>query len=589
MSTETLAVTDRPAPTCPPAARKMTPVAINGLLGWIHTPENHSQKDVAAIICPALERDALDSYHAMRALADNLADAGFVTLRFAYAGTGDSVDISDNDEYPNDHWLAWQKSVNDAADWMKANTAAQRFVFIGLRIGAMIAASAIEHRNDVAGLALLAPVLRGRSYLRQIWIQATLQSKFVPPLADGLSFEEFNLSAETVERINQIDLRKIDASSFPQVAFFSQASSAVETECGTVWETQGATIAHLSFDAMAPMLHHDPDAESQAVDLSAILKWVTATISSEISTQSLATNFAVPKIYTDTYQEAIVMFGDQTELAGVFCRPAGADRKIVVIFGNTGRDPRFASARFGTDLARQLASTGISSLRMDFPSYGDSIGATGRDYLLSHILEIDRTENFKSAIDYVKQHQDYDIVLLGNCSGAYHAFHAGLADGRVSKLLLVNMPAFKWQVGESVLIVRSKELPISYYFKRLFYPRIWKRVFRNDIDFKLIFVARIQKLLKRKTNAIEGRYCDDSTENKVKTFLKNGNQILFVYLPENVGAKILEDNLGPNADRLKAPESVSVEFVSKQDNERGYRHAIHHVADLLVSNLAKVP
>ena len=43
-----------------------------------------------------------------------------------------------------------------------------RIVLVGLRFGAILATVVAADRTDVAGLVLLAPVRRGRSYMRQL-------------------------------------------------------------------------------------------------------------------------------------------------------------------------------------------------------------------------------------------------------------------------------------------------------------------------------------------------------------------------------------------------------------------------------------
>jgi hypothetical protein len=43
--------------------------------------------------------------------------------------------------------------------------------------------------------------------------------------------------------------------------------------------------------------------------------------------------------------------------------------------------------------------------------------------------------------------------VIGLCSGAYHAFHATLADGRIERQVLVNFPLFHWSTGVSIELV----------------------------------------------------------------------------------------------------------------------------------------
>ena len=110
----------------------------------------------------------------------------------------------------------------------------------------------------------------------------------------------------------------------------------------------------------------------------------------------------------------------------MLCRPEKHTSETAVIIGNTGHRPHYGIARFGTEFARQLASAGIASLRIDFAGLGDSIGPNGKENVLSHMLETDRTGDFSAAIDALEQLGYRSFIAHGLCAGAYHAFHAAL-------------------------------------------------------------------------------------------------------------------------------------------------------------------
>ena len=178
----------------------MTPVSFDGCLGWLHSGAISS--DVAVLLCPPLGRDGLDSYHSFRVLADALAATGTPALRFSYPGTMDSREVSPG----ADPWEEWLGAVRAGMDWLRGGTGATRIVLCGLRIGGTLAALAAEGRDEVAGLILLAPVLRGRSYMRQISIEMRMLTGKLDP-AGGLDLGELRLEADTVARICAVDLR----------------------------------------------------------------------------------------------------------------------------------------------------------------------------------------------------------------------------------------------------------------------------------------------------------------------------------------------------------------------------------------------
>lgn len=230
-------------------------LGFHGCFGWLHCRQDSKNGDVAILLCPALNHDALNSHHAMRLLADQLAEAGYPTMRFDYPATGDSCDLDAlAPDFGSELWAVWLNSIHKAADLLLRKTGAQKLVFCGLRIGATLAAVAAERRNDVVGLIFLAPVLKGQSYLRQIWIESRLQSQTTPPMQDGIRFQELNFSPETVKAIGSVDLRRIAVPKFANIAIFSQTQTALLDECCQAWEMSGAKLFRSNFQGLEPML-----------------------------------------------------------------------------------------------------------------------------------------------------------------------------------------------------------------------------------------------------------------------------------------------------------------------------------------------
>src|SRR5579872_4998514 len=201
----------------------MTPVTFGGCFGWFHAARAGQSGDVAVLICQPVGYDALLSHCSLRVLADDLATAGYPALRFDYPGTGDACDAAV--EKAGGHWNAWRQSVDLAADWLRARTGTRRLIVCGLRAGALLASLAASERGDVAGLILLEPVLRGRSYLRQLFIEAQLRTGRPIPPGVGLVFREFKFSAATVAQLSACDLRQVPLRADQKVAIFAQGDT----------------------------------------------------------------------------------------------------------------------------------------------------------------------------------------------------------------------------------------------------------------------------------------------------------------------------------------------------------------------------
>ncbi len=101
---------------------RMDAVCFAGCFGWLHTAA--AMNSVAVVLCAGIKTDAMTGHRSFRLLAAALAAAGFPTLRFDYPGTGDSLDPPADAQ----HWGLWQRSIHQAADWLRRQTGATRLV-----------------------------------------------------------------------------------------------------------------------------------------------------------------------------------------------------------------------------------------------------------------------------------------------------------------------------------------------------------------------------------------------------------------------------------------------------------------------------
>lgn len=126
--------------------------------------------------------------------------------------------------------------------------------------------------------------------------------------------------------------------------------------------------------------------------------------------------------------ELAVQFGPGSALLGVLCQPAAMRAGgVACLMFNAGVVPRTGPHRINVKLARTLAGAGIASLRFDLSGMGDSSPATvPLDFLQQAILDM------QAAMDYLERvHDMRRFIIVGNCSGAVHAYWAALADPRI--------------------------------------------------------------------------------------------------------------------------------------------------------------
>lgn len=133
-------------------------------------------------------------------------------------------------------------------------------------------------------------------------------------------------------------------------------------------------------------------------------------------------------------RELAVAFGEAGRMVGVLTLPDAPTRLPHVLLLNAGFVHRVGPGRLGVDLARNLAELGFPALRFDFSGIGDSAARVPPlDTIACGVADA------RLAMDFLAtEHGAERFVLLGLCSGARHAHYIGLADPRVTGLILLD-------------------------------------------------------------------------------------------------------------------------------------------------------
>ena len=332
--------------------RQMTPIVFNECFGWLHCNGAGTGSDVAVLICTGLNRDALDAHYPLRLLADEIAAAGYVALRFDYPGTGDSCDVEDPGKDTEGHWAAWQKSVDGAVDWLRGTLGSRRLVFCGLRFGALLATLAAGRQSDAVGLLLLAPVLRGQSYMRRMAIEAQLQNNAVAAVVTPSDCRGLYLSPRSTAAISQVDLRQVELPNGLEVGIFPQSESNLVAACEKAWAERGAHVKSGSFAGLEPLLDHNFQGEGQPPDFSSVLEWLVQSIPARpVPLHGMVQ--PTSGLALDHWVEEPLHFGNGGSLFGVFCRPRGTLVSDAVLITNAGVDPHYGFGRFSVELSRR--------------------------------------------------------------------------------------------------------------------------------------------------------------------------------------------------------------------------------------------
>ncbi len=158
--------------------------------------------------------------------------------------------------------------------------------------------------------------------------------------------------------------------------------------------------------------------------------------------------------------EESLRFGEAGSLFGILSEPVGglSTRRPAVLFLNVGANHRVGPGRMYVSLARDMAALGYLAFRFDVAGLGDSQADAGRE---RQIYSPDSVRDVRAAVAMLAARRGVErVVLVGVCSGAYLAFHAGLADPRVAGQILINPQTFEWKESDSVEL-DPQELPVD--------------------------------------------------------------------------------------------------------------------------------
>jgi alpha/beta superfamily hydrolase len=505
----------------------MTPISLDGCFGWLHLPTGVS-RNAAVVLCPGLKIDEITGYSSLKLLADALAEQGYPVLRLQYTGTGDSIDPGDVE-----YWATWLADIQRAIDWLRANCRVKHIVLCGLRFGATLA-SVVATSQDV-GLILLAPVMRGRTYIRQ------LQS-------DGFINVGARLSVTTTELIGAIDLRKLSPRASSKVALFAQSlSSLLVTECVAGWRASGSEVTVADFTGLDTMLRPTFANHEAPAAIEPIITWIRAAYP-DLTQQHIDLQLPEIEIRSDRWIETPLHFGGA--LFGILCRSRQESSRMAVLMGNSSADPHCIGTT--VELSRALAAKGVASLRMDFAGIGDSLHQS----VGSHVFEINRCHDFSAAIDALQRLGYAHFATEGLCSGAYHAYHGAISDDRIEYALLINLPFFDWVPGfpveDLVFHARKPSQLLREMQTKLFWVNMWGKIRRGDTH----IIRNRFVWLERKLKHVPG--FGSATKRPA---MSPRVKMLFMVSEGDISGDVLKREFG-----VRLPPGIKVELVDGLDH-----------------------
>jgi pimeloyl-ACP methyl ester carboxylesterase len=547
----------------------MKPVTFDDCFGWLHEGVPSAARGV--VLCQPFGREAMWIHKGWRVLAEQLSAAGSPTLRFDYAGTGDSAGESEDFGEGAEQLERWLQSIRAAVAFLKQTTGVTEVALCGLRLGATLAAMVVAD-EDIAELVLLAPVASGRQYLRELrllqqnWLETG--GLYVDPAPADAGYAEavgHRLVASSVAKLGKFDLlrdarlvehpprRLLVLDSYDPV----RSKKLVDACSGA-----GADASFDSFDECSAFMQESGVTKTPHAAIAKIVEWLGTPAHSDAA----ITKHIPAAVFIDNgVRETPVIF-DNGRLFGILCEPvASTASRRSVIFVNPGATHRIGDARISVTLARRLAREGVTSLRFDVGALGDS-GAPVDERGISVLFMRRSCDDVVAAAAYLAARGLDDVSCFGVCSGAYLCMHAATASPYIRSLTLVNTPKFS-SPEDPVPLFGNENRPrtaTSTFIRSFVNAHKWKRVLRGQREVAPIAKELVRRVGTRFTASMvylaERTVGVNSVGSRVRAMVRSlgerGVRVRFVYGHADVGLEEFAVFFGAGGRRMRKWRNV---------------------------------
>lgn len=606
------------------ATSSMRAVDFDGHFGWLHAPlesplsqpqrdgdsngnNNGHSNGSGIVLCAPLGHEALWLHQAMRSLCERLAARGFAVLRFDYLGAGDSIDTGSLVEPSR-----WADEAIAAAAFLRRASGVERVSLIGIRFGATVAAQAAQ-AVGAASVALIAPVVAGRQYIRELgalqrtWLDTVadpVRADVVPD--DALDVMGHRFSRAALDTVGTLDLRRAAEPPAARVLIVHAGSQGPSHELADAYAKLGADVASLPFPEYAQALQPSWQSVLPHAMLCAVDEWFADGVSSGDSVgDSIAPGSGAaaraasdepvggfpPRRPSDARGvsgmsgtsgttgggavETPVELADG-RLFGILCEPHDREHAPLVVIPNTATTHHVGDGRFNVELARSLARAGLASVRIDAHGIGDSPRAplvTDQSSLAYGQL----VEDTSLAVDWAVARGHPRVGLFGICSGAYMSLEVARRNAAVRAILLVNLQRFdfpdQFRMCDAERIGKGSTRA---HMRAMFLPRKWAAVLRGEVGLRPVartlwryaFDALASNVGALAGDAF-GRAVNPGARARlrIKELDARGVHVRMLFSPLDRGLDEFRLHFGPGGRRLNKLKHASMSVIPNMDHE----------------------
>jgi alpha/beta superfamily hydrolase len=586
----------------------LKPIVFDGCVGWLH----EGQSGQGVVICESLGHEAFWTHKLTRALAEHLARAGVWVLRFNYPCAGDSA----GDDIESGRFARSVASIHRAADVLRAHANISDLIFLGIRAGALFAMKAAAEAGVIAGprvdaLVALAPVVRGRAYMRELSLIHRQWLDTAPPDIQREQHSEpcvnilgHRYPADLVSEMRATDACEIarHADSLPASVLLVDIDQGDGSLLGSVLQSRAVDVTIDAFDEWPAAIVESTRSRLPIDAIESLTRWIvgrrqtaTASVRSDSHASAARSAESTHSVEMDGMTETVVRVGPD-RLVGILCSPSEINPARhgapALLIANTAANHRGADGRVGVRMARALARHGITTLRIDVTGVGDS-GPHAPDDQSGVPYSDQAIEDVAAAAAWLVEQGHQEVVAAGICSGAYASLHAAARTTCVAGVIAINLPRFVWPAGQTLEAVMQQRINSARgYCVSMRNWRKWKRLVSERRDLRPILRALCRPVVSRfrlpVIRAAErlGRTPRDGTERGLLHALERRRvRTLLVYGEFDHGIDELHRHFGSAAHAFKGSRHVRVHTIRHLDHSLYGTAGADAVIDLCIQTL----
>ncbi|WP_203424992.1 alpha/beta hydrolase [Sinorhizobium sp. BG8] len=550
------------------------PVTFCGLTGLFEPARGRDGiRDLSVLFLSPWGLEEMCTRKFWRILAEDFSDLGVASLRFDYPATVNAIDPQEGVA----GIASWLESVGKAIDTLKEYSGTSRVVLLGQGLGASLAMM-ISRRTDIDGLALLAPVLKGRSYLRELtfWSKVVDDALEIPE-----SLREAGVAIAGVRMPEKIaaDLRSLDLTapaSLPCDCVFVARRTASQNDsafCEGLRE-RGRTVTAIDYEGYDELVSNPLTQKMPSTVPSELSTWLRSLTGFSRTVAGPPRTLPAPAALAGHgFQEVPVRFGTGDRLYGTLCRPKALPASAAVLILTTAYDHQAGWGRSSVELARMLAENGIASLRFDAAGAGDSPPVAGRrEQILYDEWQMD---DVAAARDLLQMSTDgAPALILGRCSGAYLAYNCAVADPNWAGCVVINPFTFRWRTPPSEDALLHVPRPLKDYSQKAMRMETVRRLLAGQVDVRTALTNILKRVFQRLTTALAPvlgpllplERWNRAVHRDFRSLRDRAAPIALFYSDNDGGLENFRFHFGENGERLKAYPNAELHMLAGADH-----------------------